>query len=479
MKLSHRIVLMVLATVIVTVYGCTESFEEEQDVPSGFAGGTVFLPDAKGAVVEIVVDMEEAWTLSEDIPWVDVFPQSGDAGTVTFNMRVLESNVSVRERVCHIDVVQSGEPMRWYLVQCGAEGLELIASEYTMDDPGGGSLRMEVLANAEFTVSCDVDWAEVSGVSYHQDSTLLEDNATYSALQTAYIDVSVSENDGAGQRTATFALTCGDNDYVVTLTQSSDLTGEVDWTKEFYRKSLGLKFTGQSCANCPRMTENFHKAAEERQGRFEILNVHSFSSNDELYYDAQKLVSHYIPGSYPSGIFNSMVRLPNVGDLYDRVVRLIDEAVVTYPSKTAISMKSSFEDNVLNLDGYIATRENLDYKIHIFVLQNDIIAEQAGAGEDYEHDAVLRYAVTDDLGDVLPGTGEQEVVHFTREVQLPSDVFYGGESDNAYLLIYTTYDSQRSPSGSVPDVTYTNFGMVVDNVISLPLNGSVMFGYEQ
>lgn len=473
--------IMTLAAVFATVsiYGCTESFPEEHDSGTALTDTVVFLPNTAGAVVEVVARMQDEWSLSNGNSWVEISPEAGSAGTVTLTMRVLEPNTSLAERVSHAGLTVGDEVSDWWLVQEGTAGLDPVSSEYTVGG-AGGNLRMEVLANAEFTVSCDAEWVEISDVLLRQDSTLLDDGVTYSALQTAYIDVVVSENEDVRERAAVFALTCAGKEYTVTLRQSAGLSDEVDWSKAFYRKSLCLKFTGQSCANCPRMSENMERASEERPGRLELMNIHSFSSSDELYYGgSQKWVSHYLPGSYPSGIFNSMARLSNIGDLYDRIERLIDESVELYPAKTALAVRASFDGTTLVLDGYVATKELQDYKIHIFVLQDDIIAEQAGAEGDYEHDAVLRYAVTDELGDALSGTGEQKVVSFSKEVTLPSDVFYGGEKDNAYLLIYTTYDSKRSPSGSVPDVTYTNFGMVVDNVISLPLNGFVTFGYEQ
>lgn len=473
--------IMTLAAVFATVsiYGCAESFPKEHDSGTALTDTVVFLPYTAGSVVEAEVQMQADWSLSNECSWVEISPEAGKAGTVTLIMRVSETNISLAERVSFTVLTVGDEVSEWWLVQEGTVGLDPISSEYTMNDIGG-NLRMEVLANTEFTVSCDAEWVEIKDVLYRQDSTLLDDGVTYSDLQTAYINVVVSENEDARERVAVFALTCAGKEHTVTLRQLAGLSDEVDWSKEFFRKSLCIKFTGQSCANCPRMSENMERASEERPGRLELMNIHSFSSSDGLYYGgSQKWVLHYLPGSYPSGVFNSIARLPNIGDLYDRIERLIDESVELYPAKTALAAQASFDGTTLMLNGYVATKEQLDYNIHIFVLQDDIIAEQAGADGDYEHDAVLRYAVTDELGDALFGTGEQKVVSFSKEVTLPSDIFYGGEKNDAYLLIYTTYDSKRSPGGSVPDVTYTNFGMVVDNVISLPLSGSVTFGYEQ
>ena len=441
-------------------------------------GESILLPAEEGETVEVVMTMDADWDILNRNSWVAISPLKGSAGENTLRFRITEPNDSLREKVAYFDMTAGDKDIRYWLVQKGSPGVELIAEEYVMDDAAGGSLRIEVFANAEFEALCEEQWMTVEGISYGQDSTLLEDGTTYSELQTAVIDLKFAENPDNTQREAQLTLDCAGITQVISVVQFAELTADADWDREFYKTTLGLKFTGQSCQNCPMMAENFHKAQEQRPDRFEILNMHGYQKTDELCYsNAEVFRNYYGVSGFPHGIFNSMADLENEVGLVDKVVRLIDEALAE-PAKTAISMNSVLDGTSLSLDGFIAVREDLDYKIHIFVMENDIIARQSGGSSDYEHDAVLRYAVTDDLGDALPGTGSNTVIEYANSVQLPSDVFYNGISDNAYLLIFTTYAHTGVPDGSVQGIQYSDYGMIVDNVAVLPLNGQAAFRYE-
>lgn len=464
---------MLMAAVLLS---CSE-VNEKDGGDQQFSEASITLPAEEGGVIEVTFDMSGEWELVNMNSWVAIYPQKGSAGENALKFRVIESNDSLRERVSYFDMTVAGEQIRYWLVQEGRKGIEIVNTEYVMSSASGGNVRIEVLANTEFDAQSAEPWATVNDIQYGKDSVQLENGIGYSALQTAYVNVSVSENTGNTQREAVITLSCGDFQSEVSVLQYAELTSEADWTREFYKTTLGLKFTGQSCQNCPMMAENFHKAQELRPDRFEIMNMHGYQKTDELCYtNAAVFRDYYGVSGFPHGIFNSMADLENEVGLVDKIVPLIDEALKT-PAKTAISMNSVWDGTTLSLDGFIAVREALDYKIHIFVMEDGIIARQSGGSADYVHDAVLRYAVTDDLGDDLTGTGEEKVVEYANTVQLPSDVFYKTD-DNGYVLIFTTYAHSGTPEGSVSGVEYSDYGMIVDNVAVLPLNGQAAFRYE-
>lgn len=457
------------------LFSCSE-IENADEKPQGVYGTSIYLPSEYGSVMEVTLDVDGEWNIVNMNSWVGISPLKGVAGENTLKFRITETNDGIKERVSYFDMTVSGETIRYWLIQDGRRGVEIVDSEYIMSSAVGGVVRMEVLTNTEFDVQSSESWAVVEDIEYGQDSVLLEDGSNYSDLQTAYIHVAVSENTGNTQRETVLLLTCGEQRYELSVLQYAELTSDVDWSGEFYKTTIGLKFTGQSCQNCPKMAENFHKAQEQRSGHFEILNMHGYQPVDELYYDnAAVFRDYYDVSGFPHGIFNSMADLENETGLVNKIVSLIDEALAV-PAKTAISMNSVWDGTSLSLDGFIATREELDYKIHIFVMENDIIARQSGGSTDYEHDAVLRYAVTDELGDALNGTGAEKVVGYANSVQLPSNVFYNDA--NGYVLIFTTYAHSGRPDGSVSGIEYSDYGMIVDNVAVLPLNGQTAFRYE-
>lgn len=458
---------------------CSEKMGGEQDAPDMLiADACVVLPSEKAEIV-VSIDARADWSITNSTSWAAISPLKGSAGRNAIKFRTVEENDSLRERVAYFDMRVGDELKRYYLIQEGKKGVEIISSEYVMGDASGGCLHVEVLSNTEFSIQSQEQWLTVSHIEYNKDSTALEYGIGYSALQKAIAFVDVSENPNNTQREVQLAVVSGNDVQYVSVIQFAKLTSDVDWNGKFYKKTLGLKFTGQSCQNCPMMAENFHKAQERRPERFEILNMHGYQKTDELYYDnAAVFRDYYGVSGFPYGIFNSMVNLENEVGLVDKIEPLIDEALMS-PAKTAISMNSVWDGTVLSLDGFIAVREDLDYKIHIFVLENDIIASQNGGSSDYEHDAVLRYAVTDDLGDVLAGVKTNTVVQYSKSIQLPAGVFYNGSADNAYLLIFTTYAHKGIPDGIVSGVEYYDYGMIVDNVAVLPFNSQITFEYEE
>lgn len=452
------------------------SSEEEVAI----SGMSLFLPCNADTVVTVTMIMDAQWELFNNNEWVAITPMDGEAGEVELKMRILESNTDIRERYSYFDLEMNGEKTRYSLFQRGTDGLELIESMYILPKFSGGAVRMEILTNAELQVESDASWVTVDQVLYNQDSTLLADSVSYSALKKAYIDLTLVENTSGDQRTADIMVSCGGSEQSMSVLQFAELTDDVDWSKKFYRKALAMKFTGQSCPNCPRMSDAFHNAQSERPERLEVMGIHSYQFVDQLYYDNCGLfVDLYGVSGWPHGIFNSIARIGafNLSVMQTMTVSLIDEMLKT-PARTAISMNSSYVDGVLTLDGFIAAAESGSYKVHIHAMENGIRGNQSGSpeGSDYIHDNVLMKSVTYELGDVLSGLGAGDVVPFSIEKELPESIFVN--ADNAYILIYVTYDTESTPAGSVAYAEYADFGMAVDNVVTLPMNGQATFKYE-
>lgn len=453
------------------------SLDGEEPVLSGTS---LFLPCNADTTVTVLMTMDAPWQILNNNEWVAIYPTDGDAGEVEIKMRIIEPNTELRERFSYFDVVINGETTRYCLFQRGTDGVELIDTQYILPEYGGGTVRMEVLANAEFQVESSESWAVVGDVLYDQDSTLLGDSTSYSALKKAYIDVTLDENTSPEQRMAEIAVSCGGQEQAISVLQFAKLSEDVDWSREFYRRSLAMKFTGQGCSNCPRMSEAFHNAQEQRPDSFEIMNIHSYLPTDYLYYDnASLFVEHYGIGGWPHAVFNSVgdIGAYNLSTVQNMVVQLVDEASDT-PARTSVSLNSSYQDGIISLEGYIAATENGSYKIHIHAMENGIKAQQSGSpeGGNYIHDNVLRKSLTYELGDELSGLGANDVIPFSFTEELPESVFENAA--NAYLLVYITYDTETAPGGSVAYVEYKDFGMVVDNVVTLPMNGQVVFEYE-
>ena len=445
-----------------------------------FSGMSLFLPCNADTVVTVTMIMDAPWELFNNNEWVAITPMEGEAGEVELKMRILEPNTDIRERYSYFDVRVNEELKRYSLFQRGIDGAELVDTQYVIPEFTGGSVRVEILANAELDVKSGSSWAVVDQVLYNQDSTLLDDSVSYSALKKAYIDITLAENTSEDQRTADIVVSCGGSEHTVSILQFAELTGKVDWNKEFYRKALVMKFTGQSCSNCPRMSTALHNAQEQRPDRMEVMNIHSYQTIDQLYYDnAGLFVDLYEVNGWPHAVFNSMADIGayDVSTVQNIAMSLVDEAMET-SAMTSVSLNSSYNNGAVTLDGYIAAGEDASYKIHIHAMENGVKANQSGApgGNDYIHDGVLRQSLTYELGDALSGLEAGDVMPYSLTKELPEGLFEN--VDNAYLLVYITYDTENAPKGDVLYAEYKDYGMVVDNVMTLPLNGQVTFRYE-
>ena len=244
--------------------------------PAATTEVTVFLSQTDGQEVRIIVSASGEWSISSDVDWAAVYPLSGGAGENTIVVRTMESNPDVRERVSYFDMtVSGGQPQRYWLVQEGVKGVEVISPLSVIDSKDGGRVSVKVLANTEFSVETGVSWASLAGIQYGQDSILLEDGVSYSELQTAVLDIEVQAYDGTVSRKADVSIMTDDGKQTVTLIQSV-----VQWDSQFYKKSLaantaimrGMNSTGKE----PELLMSFLQRISEQ-----VLHIQSLTKSLE------------------------------------------------------------------------------------------------------------------------------------------------------------------------------------------------------
>lgn len=462
---------------LVSVGMVMPSCEPEKNEEPAIVGTTIFVPAESNSSITVKIIMEDNWQVRNSLQWLHVSPLSGLAGEAELTIKTLEANGSIYEKEGFIDIIQ-GEPVRYNIVQEGKSGVELI-KEKMLVKAEAGEYIYKLNTNAEISATLNVDWATVSRIDYNLDSTLLADETNYSKVRPAQIVLDVQENiSETEKRNAKISIECGEEIYEVELVQSKKINIEADWSKMFYKMSLGIRFTGSGCGWCPYMNQAFKDAVAERPDRMEILNIHGYNTSDPLYYkDSGKFAKFYGVQGYPTGVFNSMVIIQNNPDNNKtQVVNLIDEAVEKYPAKSAIIANSELNGDELSISAVVATKEANNYKIHIFLVENGYEGTQSGVSGTYQFDHFMRMAITDHFGDVLEDCGDETFVSFEKTITIPAGTVF--DYEKSYLLIFTTYKHEGKPEGTVRGVTYKDFGMIVDNVITCPLNGETQIKYE-
>ena len=242
---------------------------------------------------------------------------------------------------------------------------------------------------------------------------------------------------------------------------SEDPDDPEDWAgKEFWHKSLGMRFTATWCGYCPNMATSFAKAISQYPNKIEMLNLHPTSSNLG-FSGTSKLENIFRITGYPTGMIDYRNSIANYtsNDYTARfIVNAAKETESNYPTKTGISFTSSVSGSKLNLNVKLYIKEKGDYKVTAVLVEDNIIGYQNGGGDSYNHSSIARVALSDITGDTFSTTAENKTVEKNYSVTIPSSY----NKDNLKILVYVL-----KQYGSQPIIRTANYGdYYVDNATS-------------
>lgn len=446
-----------------------------EDGPEAIIGNSISVPN-EVTTVQTSLDFDSDWTLENRASWFVVTPMSGTAGTANLTISILDTNSALKERPGNFAVTVNGTETLYYVFQDGTPGFSISPDSYTVPSTGQ-TFAFPVEGNVKYEAVSDVDWMTVNSVQY--DSTLLEDDHTYSKYMTSVVSLSIQANDGE-LREGHITLTGEDGVTTATITVEQIGSLVADYSRTFVRRSLAIRFTSTGCVNCPSMNHALEVAGENEPDHIVPMNMHTtaFSGNEALLYsNCNAFIALFEVGSYPRGFVNYYGEIPSITGnppmMTEMFSGLAEEAVRELPSNTVIGGVTRLENDTVYADISIASKEAGLYALHAFLLEDGLVYYQDGGGEDYVHDNVIRIEMTDNLmGDNV--SLEANGTYVTQlKVPVPSSV---ENTDNLHVVVYTTYNGTYT--GSVTDVIYGNFGAVVDNAVNIPINTLVKYAYE-
>lgn len=241
---------------------------------------------------------------------------------------------------------------------------------------------------------------------------------------------------------------------------SEDPDDPEDWAgKEFWHKSLGMRFTATWCGYCPNLATGFAKAVSQYPNKIEQLNLHPASSN--LGFSGTSALSNiFNVTGYPTGMIDYRSRIGNYAsdDAATLVVDAVKETEKNYPVKTGISFSSSVSGSTLNLNVKLYIKEKGDYKVTAVLLEDNIIGYQNGGGDNYNHSSIARVAITDITGDAVSTSEDNKTVSKNYTATIPSSC----DKNNLRVLVYVLRQY-----GSQTIIRTANYGdYYVDNAIS-------------
>lgn len=234
-----------------------------------------------------------------------------------------------------------------------------------------------------------------------------------------------------------------------------------EWAgKEFWHKSLGMRFTATWCGYCPNMATSFAKTISQYPNKIEMLNLHPTSSNLG-FSGTSKLENIFRITGYPTGMIdyrNSIANYTSNDYTARLIVNAAKETESNYPTKTGISFTSSVSGSKLNLNVKLYIKEKGDYKVTAVLVEDNIIGYQNGGGDSYNHSSIARVALSDITGDTFSTTADNKTVEKNYSATIPSSY----NKDNLKILVYVL-----KQYGSQPIIRTADYGdYYVDNATS-------------
>ena len=402
--------------------------------------------------VSITIKSTKNWTASSDQAWCSLSASSGKAGD-HFLLLTVAANDTYEDRSATVTVKSSNLSRSISVKQKSKtkEPFSLSPTEVNLEATGG-SFTVKVTCSTTYKLSDKPDWVK--------DETKTGSGNVHT--------FSVGSNPQYEERRGILVF-CDDigTCLPVSITQKAreGTPYQMDWNKDFYRRSLFIRFTGTWCGYCPRMSRAQNQVSKDYPDRLEVVALHDMNSMLRFSGTAS-IQSLYAVTGYPTMIVDGRCQVSNAGSQEQNYINLTEAFKKSYnglPTVTSIGMTSAFAGNNLLVTVDLYIKKAGSYKITVFVLESGLDAEQAdvdqGNHSHYIHDDIARVAGTAPLGDSFTTTEDKKIITSDYNIALPS----GCNKDALKILVYI----QRAYDSSVSKLEPSDYnGYFVDNCLS-------------
>ena len=150
----------------------------------------------------------------------------------------------------------------------------------------------------------------------------------------------------------------------------------------FFHRVLALEFTGTWCQYCPNMAQALLKAQELRPGRLVEIAVHAYDDFSPAASDP--LVQLFGVGSFPTMVLDWDAATLFTSQDPNLMVQYVDATV----GEETCGLALSCADGTLVVK--VCAAEPGSYTLVVAQVEDGLVARQAGYGEGYVNQAVLR-----------------------------------------------------------------------------------------
>ncbi len=318
--------------------------------------------------------------------------------------------------------------------------------------------EVKVIAGMGHELSSMPEWISVSDTRVVQNGGLTTTTYTFKA----------EANPDYAERTGVIVICNDDRQCVpVNVSQMEKIDQSDIWKiKNFYHRSVGLKFTATWCPYCPSMGEEWDYAKEILGDRFQIAAFHP-SSSDLGFSKTDGMESLYRVAEYPTGIVDGRARIH--GGSYIKAVT--EETANAYGTSSGIEFESTVNGDAVDLQIRLFVHRKGNYKVTALLLEDNIISgqqdERYGYISDFRHDNIVRSAFTEVTGEKFTLTSDNSIVPFRYSATIPAVC----KPENLRILVFVerAYDG-TTRENRVSGVQYITFlDYYVDNANTAPV----------
>lgn len=471
--MKYTYLILAIATLQCCLQACTKDKYEPEVKTTSF-----ILEEHEGSQASVTDYIDGNWQITDCPYWITATPEAGKEGENTITVTALSSNTEFKEIEDELVLSVDGVQKRLHIIQRGAKGIIPVSDGMTIPS-GTSEFTVTLRGNIPFEIKAEDTWIQYISTD-EEEPELLSDGQTRSEYKTAHIVFSAEENLSGNVRTGHITVTSEYGTQDITINQAIPMSP--DWTRNFYKRNMFVKFTATWCPYCPAMAEAFETAAANFPERIICMSCHPKTSQGGLAWDEiEELDEYYHVTGLPSGFMNSIAEAPNYNSLSLTTMIIEDlarECTEKYPAKTGIAARTTTDGNILRLEAFVACKEDLEYRVSAFILEDGICFPQQmpdnTSNKNYVHNAVARKAISDVTGSPLEDTEKNGVSMYIAETEIPENI---QNISNAYILIYISYPG-KATEGNVKYAEYGNYGWIIDNAVIVPLEGEKDFEYE-
>lgn len=222
-------------------------------------------------------------------------------------------------------------------------------------------------------------------------------------------------------------ISCSDTNVIENKPDESSIAPPI---VGYFKKNVLIEdYTGTWCGNCTRVSYSIKKVFEKTD-KAVVVAIHN--GNDPYHFEGFEPLKDLVSPNYPLALPISRLNRTTVWSApeYSSIQQVVD--LTSNNATLGLAIQSEMVGNNIDLNVNMKFNEDFsDLKLVVYLLENKLIYEQRNYTNfydainpipNYEHNDVLRKAVSNIMGDSVTGTTKNGNITKKYSFQIPSNV---------------------------------------------------------